>query len=66
MGIGVGYILLAVGAFGILISMIFWSSWAAPATGRNGAEVRRRGPASELLEATPRRPSGPSAAAELS
>ena len=26
----IGYILLAVGAFGVLISLIFWSSWAAP------------------------------------
>jgi hypothetical protein len=26
----IGYILLAVGAFGILVSMVFWSSWAGP------------------------------------
>ncbi|TMC47490.1 MAG: hypothetical protein E6J14_15660 [Chloroflexi bacterium] len=26
----VGLILLAVGGFGILMSMIFWSSWAGP------------------------------------
>jgi hypothetical protein len=26
----IGYILLAVGAFGILLSLIFWSSWAGP------------------------------------
>jgi Domain of unknown function (DUF6458) len=35
----IGYILLAVGAFGILISMIFWSSWAGPGYWSN----RRRG-----------------------
>ena len=34
----IGYILLAVGAFGILISMIFWSSWAGP------GYFARRGP----------------------
>jgi len=27
----VGLILLAVGGFGILLSMIFWSSWGGPA-----------------------------------
>jgi hypothetical protein len=26
----VGYILIAVGAAGLVISMIFWSSWAGP------------------------------------
>lgn len=26
----VGYILLAVGALGIVLSMVFWSSWAGP------------------------------------
>ena len=26
----VGYILLAVGAVGALISLVFWSSWAGP------------------------------------
>ena len=26
----IGYILLAVGAFGVLLSLIFWSSWAGP------------------------------------
>jgi hypothetical protein len=34
----IGYILLAVGAFGILISMIFWSSWAGA-----GHWTQRRG-----------------------
>jgi len=34
----IGYILLAVGAFGILISMIFWSSSAGP-----GYLTQRRG-----------------------
>lgn len=26
----IGYILLAVGALGILLSLVFWSSWAGP------------------------------------
>jgi hypothetical protein len=26
----IGYILLAVGAIGILLSLVFWSSWAGP------------------------------------
>lgn len=26
----IGYILLGVGALGILLSMLFWSSWAGP------------------------------------
>jgi Domain of unknown function (DUF6458) len=26
----IGWILMAVGAFGILLSLIFWSSWAGP------------------------------------
>jgi hypothetical protein len=26
----IGYILLAVGALGILLSMVFWSSWGGP------------------------------------
>ena len=30
----VGLILLGVGALGILLSMIFWSSWGGPATFR--------------------------------
>ena len=34
----IGYIPLAVGAFGILISTIFWSSWAGP-----GYWTQRRG-----------------------
>jgi len=32
----VGLILLAVGAFGTLLSMIFWSSWAGPGYFRRG------------------------------
>jgi len=35
----IGYILLVVGAIGILLSLIFWSSW-----GGFGAPARRRGP----------------------
>ena len=43
----IGYILLAVGAFGILISMIFWSSWAGPGywTQRRGRYVDEGPPA---------------------
>ena len=33
----IGWILLAVGLFGILLSLIFWSSWAGP-----GYFTRRR------------------------
>lgn len=33
----IGLILLGVGAFGVLLSMIFWSSWAGP-----GSVTRRR------------------------
>ena len=32
----IGYILLAVGALGVLLSMIFWSSWAGPGYFRRG------------------------------
>ena len=35
----IGWILLIVGAVGILLSLIFWSSW-----GGFGAPARRRGP----------------------
>ena len=35
----IGYILLVVGAIGILLSLIFWSSW-----GGVGGPARRRGP----------------------
>jgi Domain of unknown function (DUF6458) len=37
----VGLILLAVGAFGTLLSMIFWSSWAGPGYFRRGPYVDR-------------------------
>jgi hypothetical protein len=30
----IGWILLAVGAFGALLSLIFWSSWGSRAPGR--------------------------------
>jgi hypothetical protein len=33
----VGVILLVIGIIGGVLSMIFWSSWAAPATSRAGA-----------------------------
>jgi hypothetical protein len=32
----VGYILLGVGLFGALLSMIFWSSWGGPGGSRRG------------------------------
>jgi hypothetical protein len=35
----IGWILLAVGALGVFLSLIFWSSW-----GGHGAPARRRGP----------------------
>jgi hypothetical protein len=35
----VGWILLVVGIVGVVLSMIFWSSWAGP-----GYWTRRRGP----------------------
>ena len=34
----IGYILMAVGGLGILLSLVFWSSWAGP-----GYFTRRRG-----------------------
>jgi hypothetical protein len=39
----IGWILLAVGALGVLLSLIFWSSWGgfgAPASGRRREYVR--------------------------
>ena len=38
----IGLILLAVGALGVLLSMVFWSSWAGPGyfSGRRGAGPR--------------------------
>jgi hypothetical protein len=39
----IGWILLAVGALGVLLSLIFWSSWGgfgAPAGGRRREVVR--------------------------
>jgi hypothetical protein len=35
----IGWILLVVGIVGVVLSMIFWSSWAGP-----GYWTRRRGP----------------------
>lgn len=43
----VGWILMAVGAAGILLSMIFWSSWAGP-----GGIGRRR---TDVVDAPARR-----------
>ena len=43
----VGWILMAVGAIGILLSLIFWSSWAGPGyfTGRRRTYVEDGPPA---------------------
>ena len=40
----VGYILLVVGIIGIILSMVFWSSWAGPGyfTRGDGGTGRRR------------------------
>jgi Domain of unknown function (DUF6458) len=38
----IGYILLVVGIVGILLSLIFWSSWAGPAYFTRDARPRRR------------------------
>jgi hypothetical protein len=42
----VGWILLIVGIVGILLSMIFWSSWMGPGywTGRRGGRYVDEGP----------------------
>jgi hypothetical protein len=40
----IGLILLAVGALGVLLSMIFWSSWAGPGFFTRGRAARRGGP----------------------
>ena len=42
----IGWILLIVGIVGILLSLIFWSSWAGPGDFTPPAhDLRRRGPA---------------------
>jgi Domain of unknown function (DUF6458) len=38
----VGYILLIVGIIGLLLSMIFWSSWAGPGYFTRADRPRRR------------------------
>ena len=38
----IGYILLVVGIIGILLSLIFWSSWAGPGYFSRGDRPRRR------------------------
>ena len=38
----IGYILLVVGIIGILLSMIFWSSWAGPGYFTRSDRPRRR------------------------
>ncbi len=42
----VGWILMAVGAAGVLLSLIFWSSWAGPGyfSGRRRATYVEEGP----------------------
>jgi hypothetical protein len=44
----IGWILLIVGIVGVLLSMIFWSSWAGP-----GYWARRRGPYDEAAPPPP-------------
>jgi beta-lactamase regulating signal transducer with metallopeptidase domain len=38
----IGYILLVVGIIGILLSLIFWSSWAGPGYFSRAERPRRR------------------------
>jgi hypothetical protein len=38
----IGYILLVVGIIGLLLSLIFWSSWAGPGYFTRGDRPRRR------------------------
>ena len=40
----IGWILLIVGIVGILLSLIFWSSWAGPGYFKPSPDVLRRGP----------------------
>lgn len=40
----VGWILLAVGIVGLVLSMIFWSSWGGPGWGRRRATYVEDGP----------------------
>jgi hypothetical protein len=37
----IGYILLVVGIIGVILSMIFWSSWAGPGYLAGGGRRRR-------------------------
>ena len=41
----IGYILVAVGALGLLVSLIFWSSWGGPGFARRETVVREEPPA---------------------
>ena len=38
----IGWILLAVGAFGVLLSLMFWSSWGGFGSPAEGPRGRRR------------------------
>jgi len=40
----IGVILMIVGAVGILLSLMFWSSWGGPAMGRRRATYVDEGP----------------------
>ena len=40
----VGYILLAVGGIGLLLSLVFWSSWGGPGGTRRRTTVVDEGP----------------------
>jgi uncharacterized protein DUF6458 len=46
----IGWILLAVGALGIVLSMVFWSSWAGP--GRFTRRTTDVGPTGETRTST--------------
>ena len=41
----IGWIILAVGVFGIVVSLIFWSSWGGPGFARRETVVREEPPA---------------------
>jgi hypothetical protein len=47
----VGWILLIIGIFGIVLSLVFWSSWAGP-----GGMARRR---TTYVDGGPAGPAGP-------
>lgn len=49
----IGYILLVVGIVGLLLSLVFWSSWGGPGYARRRRTVTTTGPAeSQRTEST--------------